>query len=74
MVNNNKSDELVAIYDWFKSLKHSTANQYAFTEQGVAMLSSVLRSDMAIKISIQIMDVLVIMLHFLSMYTGLLID
>ena len=28
---------------------------YAFTEQGVAMLSSVLRSDIAIQVSIQIM-------------------
>ena len=29
---------------------------YAFTEQGVAMLSSVLKSDVAIRVSIQIMD------------------
>ena len=28
---------------------------YAFTEQGVAMLSAVLRSDVAVKVSIQIM-------------------
>ena len=30
---------------------------YAFTEQGVAMLSAVLKSDTAIRVSIQIMDV-----------------
>jgi hypothetical protein len=29
---------------------------YAFTEQGVAMLSAVLKSDVAVKISIQIMQ------------------
>jgi len=29
---------------------------YAFTEQGVAMLSAVLKSDVAIRVSIQIMD------------------
>ena len=32
---------------------------YAFTEQGVAMLSSVLRSETAIKVSIQIMQAFV---------------
>lgn len=30
-------------------------NPYAFTEQGVAMLSSVLRSDRAVEVNIQIM-------------------
>ena len=34
---------------------------YAFTEQGVAMLSSVLRSEKAIQINIQIMDTFVAM-------------
>ena len=29
---------------------------YAFTEQGIAMLSAVLRSDVAIEVSIRIMD------------------
>ena len=32
---------------------------YAFTEQGVAMLSAVLRSDVAIKVSVQIMNAFV---------------
>ena len=34
---------------------------YAFTEQGVAMLSSVLRSERAIQVNIQIMDTFVAM-------------
>ena len=38
---------------------------YVFTEQGVAMLSSVLKSDTAIKASIQIMNAFVSMRHFL---------
>ncbi len=38
----------------FKSLKHSTTLPYAFTEHGVAMLASVLKSDTAVKISIYI--------------------
>jgi hypothetical protein len=36
-------------------MKHSSINPMAFTEQGVAMLSSVLHSDKAIKINIEIM-------------------
>lgn len=47
--------ELVAICDRFNTLKHSTVTPYAFTEQGVAMLSSVLNSDRAILVNIQIM-------------------
>jgi hypothetical protein len=38
---------------------------YAFTEQGVAMLSAVLRSDTAIQVSIQIMQTFVTMRKFL---------
>ena len=38
---------------------------YAFTEQGVAMLSAVLRSETAIKISIEIMNAFVHMRHYL---------
>lgn len=39
---------------------------YAFTEQGCAMLSTVLRSEMAIQMSIKIMDAFVAMRHFLQ--------
>ena len=39
---------------------------YAFTEQGVAMLSSVLKSETAVKVSIQIMNAFVAMRHFLQ--------
>jgi hypothetical protein len=47
--------ELVAICDRFNSMKHSTALPYAFTEQGIAMLSGALNSDRAIMVNIQIM-------------------
>lgn len=47
--------ELVANCDRLKGLKHSSINPLAFTEQGVAMLSSVLRSGKAIQINIEIM-------------------
>ena len=58
-LNSQEKDELVANCDRFESLKHSTVNPYAFTEQGVAMLSAVLRSDIAVKVSIQIMNAFV---------------
>ena len=39
---------------------------YAFTEQGVAMLSAVLKSETAVNVSIQIMNAFVSMRHFLQ--------
>ena len=57
--------ELVANCDRFNSLKHSTVRSYAFTEQGVAMLSTVLRSETAIRVSIRIMDAFVAMRRFM---------
>ena len=39
---------------------------YVFTEQGIAMLSSVLRSNVAIDVSIRIMDAFVEMRHFIA--------
>ena len=44
---------------------------YAFTEQGVAMLSSILRSKRAIEVNIRIMRAFVAMRHFVSDHTGL---
>ena len=57
--------ELVANCDRFNSLKHSTVRSYAFTEQGVAMLSTVLRSETAIRVSIRIMDAFVATRRFM---------
>jgi len=39
---------------------------YAFTEQGISMLSAVLRSEIAIKVSIQIIDAFVQMRKFIA--------
>ena len=57
--------ELVTNCDRFNSLKHSTVRSYAFTEQGVAMLSTVIRSETAIRVSIRIMDAFVAMRRFM---------
>jgi len=54
-LTKNEKDELVANCDQFKTLKHSSVNPLVFTEQGVSMLSSVLRSEKAIQINIEIM-------------------
>ncbi len=54
-LTKHEKDGLVAICDRFNSMKHSTVLPYAFTEQGIAMLSGVLSSDRAIMVNIQIM-------------------
>lgn len=45
---------------------------YAFTEQGVAMLSAVLRSEKAVQVSIEIMNAFVQMRHYLRGSMGLI--
>lgn len=60
-----EKNELVTKCDRFERLKHSSVCPFVFTEQGVAMLSSVLRSDTAVSVSIQIMDAFVTMRRFL---------
>lgn len=54
-LTSGETQELVTICDRFKTMKHSTTLPYAFTEQGVAMLYSVLNSQRAIQVNIQIM-------------------
>ncbi len=54
--------ELVTNYDRLQALKHSTVSPYVFTEQGVAMLSTVLHSETAVNVSIHIMDAFTAML------------
>lgn len=64
-LTKEEMNELVANCDRFNSLKHSTVRSYAFTEQGVAMLSTVLRSETAIRVSMRIMDAFVAMRRFM---------
>lgn len=61
----DETNKLVTDCDRLKSLVHSSVLPYAFTEQGVAMLSTVLHSDTAVEVSIQIIDAFVIMRHHL---------
>lgn len=46
--------------------RHSKYLPYAFTEQGCAMLSAILKSEAAVQASIKIMDAFVAMRHFLQ--------
>jgi hypothetical protein len=52
-------------------MKHSSVNPFVFSEQGVAMLSTVLRSETAVNTSIRIMDAFVNMRKILANYAGL---
>ena len=54
-LTKEERDEVITICDNLRKLKFSPSLPYAFTEQGVAMLSSVLNSEMAISVNIQIM-------------------
>ncbi len=65
-LTENEKEELVAICDRFKILKHSSSLPFVFTEQGVAMLSGVLNSNKAIKVNIEIMRVFISMRKFIK--------
>lgn len=65
-LDKSEKDELVTNCDRFETMKHSSVMPYAFTEQGVAMLSSVLKSPTAVEVNIQIMRAFVAMRHFLQ--------
>jgi len=54
-LTREEKEQLVTNCDRLSNLKHSSVNPLVFTEQGVAMLSSVLRSKKAISINIDIM-------------------
>ena len=70
-LTDNELIKLVTNCDRFNSLKHSSSLPYAFTEHGVTMLASVLRSDIAVQISIKIVDAFVAMRHALPNYNQL---
>jgi hypothetical protein len=53
-LNEKEKNELVANCDRFKKMKHSTVTPYAFTEEGIYMLSTVLNSKVAVQTNIAI--------------------
>jgi len=66
-LTKEEKTQLVTNCDRLSNLKHSSILPMAFTEQGVSMLSSVLRSKRAIKINIEIM-------RAFSVYRAMLIE
>ena len=70
-VIKEEKDELVTNCDRFRPLKHSSVMPRAFTEQGVAMLSSVLNTDRAIEVNIAIMRAFVQLRKITSSQTQL---
>lgn len=64
-------DELVPIWHQFKTRKHSYIVPFAFTEHGVAMLASVLKSERAIKVSLIIIKTFVRLREILLVHKDL---
>jgi len=68
-------DEIIGLRSQFATLNlkdHLKYRPYAFTEQGVAMLSSVLNSDRAIQVNIEIMRIFIKIRNILSEHKDLL--
>ena len=65
-LSKKEVDEVVTICDHLLKIKYLSVLPYGFTEQGVAMLSTVLHSKTAVSVSIQIMDAFVAMRRFIS--------
>lgn len=63
-------DELIANCDRLRTMKHVPSLPFAFTEQGVSQLSSVLKSDRAVEVSILIIDAFVAMRRFIAQNAG----
>jgi hypothetical protein len=70
-IDKSEFKELVANCDRFNKLKHSSSRSFAFTEQGIAMLSSVLKSETAIRVNIAIMRAFVAARQILMQNGGL---
>lgn len=51
-----ETQHVVENFDRFKALKHSTVDPHAFTERGLYMLATILKSPQAVKTTIAIID------------------
>lgn len=55
-LNGYEKKELVKNFDRFETLKHSTVNPKAFTEKGLYMLATILKSKQATEATIMIIE------------------
>ena len=65
-------EEVITVCDNPNRLRFSPALPFAFTEQGVAMLSGILKSDVAVQTSIRLMNTFVAMRRTLATLSPLL--
>lgn len=71
-LSKEEMEELVANCDRLQSMKHSSVPMSAFTEHGIIMLASVLKSDVAISASIRITNTFVTMRKALASISPIL--
>ena len=71
-LTKNELSELITDCDKSDRKRHYPGTPAAFTEQGIAMLSAVLRSPTAIKVSIKIMEAFVALRHAFLSSAGIL--
>jgi hypothetical protein len=55
-LNEDEKNELVENFDRFNRLKHSSTNPKAFTEKGLYMLDTILKSTAAVKTTLSIIE------------------
>ena len=65
-LSKEEKHKVVANCDHLQNLKYSPHLPYVFTEQGVAMASALINSDIAVMMSIKIMKAFVAMRYFIS--------
>lgn len=70
-LNEEEKKQLITNCDRFRTLKHSPYLPYAFTEQGITQLSAVLRSSVAVEMSIRINDAFHAMRKFIMNNAGI---
>jgi len=70
-LNENEKNEVVAKCDHLNTIKFSHVNPYVFTEQGIYMLASVLKSDKAIEVNIAIIRTFKKLREFSKHYNAL---
>lgn len=68
-----EKEEVVAKCDHLKSLKFSSNLPYVFTEHGAVMLASVLNSDRAIAVNVQIVRIFTCMREMLLTHKDILL-
>ena len=65
-VSQEEKEQIVLTFNYLNGLKFSSSLPYAFTEHGAVMLASILSSDKAIEVNIQIIRVFTQMRQMLT--------